>query len=59
LRLVTDSDWSDYQRVEADITPTFNAATGWAGLIARYVDPEQLLLRGHPRQSHVWCLQTQ
>lgn len=39
IALVTDSDWSDYQRVEADITPTFNAGDSWAGLIARYVDP--------------------
>jgi hypothetical protein len=40
IALATDSDWSDYQRVEADIAPTFSAGDSWVGLIARYVDPD-------------------
>ena len=38
IALVTDSDWSDYQRVEAEISPTFSAGDSWAGLVARYAD---------------------
>jgi hypothetical protein len=38
LALVDDSDWNYYQRVEADIAPTFGAADSWVGLVARYVD---------------------
>jgi hypothetical protein len=38
LAVVNDSDWTYYQRVEADIAPTFGAADGWVGLVARYVD---------------------
>ena len=38
IALVTDTDWTDYQRIEADITPTFGAGDSWAGLVARYVD---------------------
>jgi hypothetical protein len=39
IALVEDTDWTDYQRVEADITRTFGASGSWVGLIARYVDP--------------------
>src|SRR5204863_5003347 len=35
---VNGTDWTDYQRVEADITPTFGASDSWVGLVARYVD---------------------
>jgi len=38
IALVTDTDWTDYQRVEAEIRPTFGAGDSWAGLVARYVD---------------------
>ena len=38
LALVNDSDWNYYQRIEAEIAPTFGAADGWVGLVARYVD---------------------
>ena len=38
LALADDSDWDYYQRVEADIAPTFGAADGWVGLVARYTD---------------------
>jgi hypothetical protein len=32
------TDWTDHQRVEADITPTYSGTGSWAGLVARYVD---------------------
>jgi len=38
LALVNGSDWTDYQRVEADITPAFSGTGGWIGLVVRYVD---------------------
>ena len=38
IALVNDTDWTDYQRIEADITPTFGTGDSWAGLVARYVD---------------------
>ena len=40
VALVNNTDWSDSQRVEADISPTFSTAGGWAGLVARYVDAD-------------------
>ena len=36
--LLNDSEWSDYQRVSAEITPNFGVAGSWVGLIAHYVD---------------------
>jgi len=33
-----DTDWTDYQRVQADITPSFGGTGSWVGLVARYVD---------------------
>jgi hypothetical protein len=38
IALVDDTDWTDDQRVEADITPTFGTGDSWVGLVARYVD---------------------
>jgi hypothetical protein len=39
VALATESDWTDYQRVEADITaPTYAGSDSWVGLVARYVD---------------------
>ena len=38
IALVNDTDWTDYQRIEADITPAFGAGDSWAGVVARYVD---------------------
>jgi len=38
IALVNDTDWTDYQRIEAEITPTFGTGDSWAGLVARYVD---------------------
>ena len=40
VALVNDSNWTDSQRVEADIAPTFSVAGGWVGLVARYVDAD-------------------
>jgi hypothetical protein len=34
----TDTDWTDYQRVQADVTPSFGATGSWVGVVARYVD---------------------
>jgi len=39
VAVMTDSDWTDQQRVEADITPRYGAG-GWVGLVARYVDAD-------------------
>ena len=39
IALLSDSDWTYEQRVEADITPTFGTG-GWVGLVARYVDAD-------------------
>jgi hypothetical protein len=39
IALATPSDWNAYQRVEADIVPTFGGADSWVGLVARYADP--------------------
>jgi hypothetical protein len=33
-----DTDWTSYQRVEADVTPTFGGTGSWVGLVSRYVD---------------------
>jgi hypothetical protein len=38
VALVEQSDWADYQRVEADVVPTFGAAGSWVGAVANYVD---------------------
>jgi hypothetical protein len=38
VALANGTDWTDYQRVEADITPTFNGTGSWVALVARYVD---------------------
>jgi hypothetical protein len=38
IATVNDTDWTDYQRVEADITPTYGGSGSWVGLVARYVD---------------------
>jgi hypothetical protein len=38
IALVNDTDWTDYQRIEAQITPTFGSGDSWAGVVARYVD---------------------
>ena len=38
IALVSNTDWTDYQRIEAQITPTFGTGDSWAGLVARYVD---------------------
>jgi hypothetical protein len=38
IGVLSGSDWTDDQRVEADITPTFGGAGSWVGLVARYVD---------------------
>ena len=38
IAMLNDTDWTDYQRVEADITPTFGGTGSWVGLVARYVD---------------------
>jgi hypothetical protein len=38
IGLLGGTDWTDHQRVEADITPDFGGAGSWVGLVARYVD---------------------
>jgi hypothetical protein len=38
VALARDSSWTDYQRIEADVTPTFGTPGGWVGLVARYTD---------------------
>jgi hypothetical protein len=40
VALLNDSDWSDLQRIEADITPISSGTGGWVGLVARYVDAD-------------------
>jgi len=40
VALVNNTDWTDSQRIEADIAPTFSVAGGWVGLVARYVDAD-------------------
>ena len=39
VALLSDSDWTYEQRVEADITPIFGTSS-WVGLVARYVDAD-------------------
>jgi hypothetical protein len=39
LAVMNDGDWTDKQRVEVDITPTFGSGS-WVGLLARYVDAD-------------------
>lgn len=39
IALLNGTDWTDDQRVEADITPTFGSDS-WVGLVARYVDAD-------------------
>jgi hypothetical protein len=38
VSLATQSDWTDYQRVEADIVQRYGDAGSWVGLVARYTD---------------------
>jgi hypothetical protein len=38
VALANGTDWTDYQRVAADITPTFSGSGSWVALVARYVD---------------------
>jgi hypothetical protein len=38
VALATQSDWTDYQRIQATIVPTYDRSDAWAGLVARYVD---------------------
>jgi hypothetical protein len=38
LAVFSGTDWTDQQRVEADIRPDFGGGGGWVGLVARYVD---------------------
>jgi hypothetical protein len=45
--LVNGSEWSDQQRIEADIAPTFSSATGRAGLVVRYVDADNYYFLAH------------
>ena len=40
IAVLSGSDWTDDQRVEADITPTFGGTGSWVGLVARYVDAD-------------------
>lgn len=40
VALVNNSGWTDSQRIEADIAPTFSVAGGWVGLVAKYVDAD-------------------
>jgi hypothetical protein len=40
VALANETDWTDYQRVEADITPTFGVTGSWVALVARYVDAD-------------------
>ncbi len=40
LALLEESDWTHYQRIEADIATTFNGTGSWVGLVARYVDAD-------------------
>ncbi len=38
IATVNDTDWTYYQRVEADVTTSFGGTGSWVGLVARYVD---------------------
>jgi hypothetical protein len=38
VSLAEPTNWPEYQRIEADITPTFSDPDGWAGLVLRYAD---------------------
>ncbi len=38
VALLNGSDWSDYQRIDADITPVSSVAGSWSGLVVRYID---------------------
>ncbi|HEY5760148.1 MAG TPA: hypothetical protein VIU34_30205 [Steroidobacter sp.] len=40
IAVLSNSDWTDDQRVEADITPTFSGTGSWVGLVARYLDAD-------------------
>jgi hypothetical protein len=40
VAILNDTDWTDYQRVAADITPTFSGTGSLVGLVARYVDAD-------------------
>jgi hypothetical protein len=50
VALFNDTDWTDYQRVEADIDYGTLPAGSWVGLVARYVDANNyyyLAVRGN------------
>ncbi len=38
--LLTESDWTDDQRIEAHVTPAWGVAGSWVGLVARYTDAD-------------------
>jgi hypothetical protein len=38
IAVAADSDWTDYQRVEANFVQTSGDGDSWVGLVARYVD---------------------
>ena len=38
IATVGGTDWTDTQRVQADITPSFGGTGSWVGLVARHVD---------------------
>jgi hypothetical protein len=38
IATLNGTDWTDEQRVRADITPRFGGTGSWVGLVARYVD---------------------
>ena len=57
LAVMTDGDWTDKQRVEADITPTFGTG-GWVGLVARYVDADNYYYMRIRDNQTLWHLQT-
>ncbi len=38
IATLNDTDWTYYQRIEADVTPSFGGTGSWVGLVARYVD---------------------
>jgi hypothetical protein len=40
IALLNDSEWSDYQRVEAHVTSSSLGAGGWVGVVARHVDAD-------------------
>jgi hypothetical protein len=51
VALATQSDWTDFQRIEAEITPTFARSDSWVGLVARYVDSRNYYFAGIRRNG--------